>query len=266
MGQRWLICALGLICLQQHVVMAQDAAPPAEPQASPKPEEAFEAREFKGADGGVLRYRLLKPLDYDPGKKYPLVLFLHGAGERGSENSRQLINGGRVWASDGWRRRHPAFVVAPQCPEETSWTSVILGSRSDPRPSPLAHALDAVDALQQEFSIDADRLYCVGLSMGGEGVWEVLRYKPKLLAAAVPICGTGSPAFAADFAATPIWIFHGEKDGVVPADDSRQMAAALAAAGGRPIYTEYPGVDHDAWTRTFENRLMWDWLFAQREE
>jgi predicted peptidase len=101
--------------------------------------------------------------------------------------------------------------------------------------------------------------------MGGDGVFEALRYKPKLFAAAVPICAYGSPDAAAAFAATSIWLFHGDQDGVVAVDESRSMVKALVASHGCPIYTEYHGVGHDAWTPTLENRLMWDWLFAQRK-
>jgi predicted peptidase len=233
--------------------------------------EKFDAREFKSAKGEVLRYRLLKPLDDDANEgsakqKYPLLIFLHGGGERGDDNSRQLVHGGRIMADETFRRRYPAFIIAPQCPEDITWTSVILGSTYDSRPSPLDLTLQAAAALQKEFSIDANRVYGVGVSMGGDGVLEVLRYKPKLLAAAVIICGYGSPNFAAAFAATPIWLFHGDADGINPVEGARNMVQALSAAGGRPIYTEYAGVGHDAWTPTFDNRIMWDWLFAQRRK
>jgi predicted peptidase len=121
-----------------------------------------------------------------------------------------------------------------------------------------------VEALQQEFKIDADRIYGVGLSMGGYGVWDILQRKPALLAAAAPICGGGDPAFAATFKSTPVWAFHGARDALVIPDRSRAMVKALQTAGGRPIYTEYEDLDHDSWTATFDNRLVWDWLFAQR--
>lgn len=276
MSHRWLVCFFvlnALVLATQHrgSVMAQNAAAPAQatPPEPPKPEEVFEAREFKGAGGGVLRYRLLKPLDYDPKQKYPLVLFLHGAGERGSENARQLIHGGRVWASDAMRRRHPAFIVAPQCPEEKKWVEVAWDLKTHAMPAEpsesLALTFELLDALQKEFSIDANRLYGCGLSMGGYGTWDILQRKPELLTAAMPICGGGDPEHAARFKDTPVWAFHGSDDLAVVAERSRAMIKALIAAGGRPIYTEYEGVGHDSWTQTFENPLAWDWLFAQRK-
>jgi predicted peptidase len=100
--------------------------------------------------------------------------------------------------------------------------------------------------------------------MGGFGVWDLLQRKPELLAAAIPICSGGDPVYAERFAATPVWVFHGAADPVVAVDRSRAMVKALVAAGGKPIYTEYESVEHDSWTRTFDNLLVWDWLFAQR--
>jgi predicted peptidase len=234
--------------------------------APPDPNKVFEARTF-GEGDGRLPFRLLKPLDYDAKQKYPLVLFLHGAGERGAGNDRQLIHGGRNFIDEAFRRRHPAFIVAPQCPEEKKWVEVPWDAKehkapADPGPTMKA-VFDLVDSLQKEFSIDADRIYGIGLSMGGYGTWDILQRRPEFLAAGVPICGGGDPEYASRFKSTPVWAFHGDADPAVPVSRSRDMIKALEAAGGRPIYTEYEGVQHDSWTRTFDNRLMWDWLFAQ---
>ncbi len=241
----------------------QPAADPPIPGA-----DAFEALEFTADDGGALRYRLLKPLEVDLQQKYPLVLFLHGAGERGDENVRQLIHGGRNFADEGLRRRHPAFVVAPQCPAEKKWVEVPWDRTKHEMPADpgetMRHVFELLDALQKEFPIDASRIYAVGLSMGGYGTWDILQRKPDLLAAAVPICGGGDPAYAKAFVTTPVWAFHGADDPAVPVTRSRDMIEALIAAGGHPIYTEYEGVGHNSWTETFDNRLVWDWLFAQR--
>jgi predicted peptidase len=256
-----------------RLAMAQEAPPAAsdapKPPEAAKPIDVFEARTFNG-DGGIpLPYRLLKPLDYDidADRKYPLVLFLHGAGERGDDNAVQLVHGGRNFADDALRRRHPAFIVAPHCPAEKMWVEVPWDRPSHTMPedpSPTMKAVFALlDALQKEFKIDADRIYGVGLSMGGYGVWDILERKPELLAAAAPICGGGDPAFADKFKDTPVWAFHGSADPAVIPDRSRMMIKALEEAGGRPIYTEYEGVGHDSWTMTFDNRLLWDWLFAQ---
>jgi predicted peptidase len=245
--------------------------------------DAFEAREFKAADGGVLPYRLLKPLDdvakeedvkdakqADAKRKYPLVLFLHGAGERGDENVRQLIHGGKAMADQTMRRRHPAFVVAPQCPADKKWVEVPWDASSHSMPDDpgetMQRVFELLASLQKEFPIDDARIYGIGLSMGGYGTWDILQRKPELLAAGVPICGGGDPEHAKALVNTPVWAFHGGADPVVPPQRSRDMIKALVEAGGRPIYTEYEGVGHNSWTETFDNRLMWDWLFAQRRK
>jgi predicted peptidase len=257
------LCAFVIAMAPVNFLMAQDSASPE------KPEDVFDARVYRRDGGGALPYRLLRPADYRPQQKYPLVLFLHGAGERGDDNTLQLIHGGRNFADEAMRRRHPAFVMAPQCPAEKRWVEVPWDAKSHAMPAEPSEtmqlAFDAVDALVKEFSIDEDRIYGVGLSMGGYGVWDILQRRPKLLAAAVPICAGGDPAYAAGFKNTPVWAFHGDKDAVVDVHRSRAMIAALRAAGGNPLYTEYEGVDHDSWTRTFDNRLAWDWLFAQRK-
>ena len=253
--------------------VAPAVAPVATPSPAVDPEDVFEPRVFKNASGATIPYRLLKPLDFDASdnqKKYPLVLFLHGAGERGVDNSLQFFHGGPVMASMEFRRRYLAFVVVPQCPAEKRWVEVPWEGESHtmlPEPSEsLALTYELLASLRQEFPIDADRIYGVGLSMGAFGVWDILQRNPELLAAAAPICGGGDPAYAPRFKSTPVWAFHGDADTTVKVNRSREMVKALTAAGGRLIYTEYEGVGHDSWTATFENRLMWDWLFAQRRD
>jgi predicted peptidase len=251
--------------MQLATMCAQDATPQAV-----DPLDVFEARTLAGDSGAALPYRLLKPLDYDPQRKYPLVLFLHGAGERGDDNEKQLVHGGRNFAEEAMRRRHPAFVVFPQCPGEKKWVDVPWDAQRHAAPKdpsePMRAVFALVESLQEEFPIDPDRIYGVGLSMGGYGVWDVLQRKPELLAAAIPVCGGGDPALAAGFKTTPVWAFHGDKDPTVPVARSREMIEALKLVGGSPIYTEYEGVEHDSWTQTFDNRLAWDWLFSQRKQ
>jgi predicted peptidase len=244
---------------------SQDATPP----QPADPREVFEARVLETTGGAAFPYRLLKPLEYDPQQQYPLVLFLHGAGERGDDNEKQLVHGGRNFAHEAMRRRHPAFVVFPQCPTEKRWVEVPWDAEAHTAPKDPSETMQSVfeliDALQKEFSVDESRIYCVGLSMGGYGAWDLLYRKPDLLAAAVPICGGGDPATIEKFKHVPIWAFHGDLDPTVPVNRSREMVKALEAAGARPIYTEYEGVPHDSWTQTFDNRLVWDGLFAQRK-
>jgi len=230
--------------------------------------DRFESRTF--ADGEfMLPYRLLKPKAYDASQKYPLVIFLHGAGERGDDNQKQLVHGMNDFASDEIMARYAAFVLAPQCPEGKKWSEVDWSSKSSKLPaeiSPaLAATLKAADALQKEFSIDPKRIYITGLSMGGYGVWDALARRPELFAAAAPICSGGDPAFAAKMKDVPIWAFHGDDDKTVPVGRSREMIEALKAAGGRPKYTEYPGVGHNSWAQTYSDPALYEWLFAQRK-
>jgi len=229
--------------------------------------DRFERRIFTGG-GTQLPYRLLKPKNYDPSQKYPLVVFLHGAGERGNDNHKQLVHGMNDFASDEIMDKYPAFVMAPQCPEGQWWAPFNQATKSaagGDQPAPaLAAVLEAIPALQKEFSIDAQRIYITGLSMGGYGTWAAISRRPELFAAAAPICGGGDPASAATIKHIPIWAFHGADDNVVPAAQSRQMIEALKAAGAQPKYTEYSGVGHDSWTETYRNPELYAWLFAQR--
>ncbi len=228
----------------------------------------FEAREFTADDGTKLLYRLLKPKDYDPQTKYPLVLFMHGAGERGDDNVRQLVHGMNDFASDPIMAKYPCFVVAPQCPKEQKWADVDWSAATHdlpPRPAnSLRLAMEAIVALEKEFSVDPARIYVTGLSMGGYGTWDALARYPGRFAAAAPICGGGDPAHAKTMAGTPIWAFHGGKDGVVKPERSRAMIEAIKAAGGTPRYTEYPDAGHDSWSATYKNPEFFAWLFAQR--
>ena len=229
----------------------------------------FQARTFKDASGKTVNYRLFIPKTYKPGEKYPLILFLHGSGERGSDNQKQVgYFGASVFADDFTQATHPCFLVAPQCPEGDSWAAIRYtqqdGELAPSQTEPMRLTLAALDALQKEFSIDSNRLYITGLSMGGYGTWDALARHPGLFAAAVPICGGGAPATAKKFANTPLWDFHGGADPVVPPARSHHMVIALREAGGQPIFTEYPGVGHNSWERAYREARLADWLFTKR--
>jgi predicted peptidase len=249
---------------------------------APGPFGAFEHHTFiseQGAGAAIeLPYRLLPPIDPREGERYPLIVFLHGFGERGADNERQLSNGGAVLADEAFRRERPAFVIAPQCPDgiepstgrDRAWifrlqpgAPATIELDRDPTPQLAAvHAL--VESVCETHAIDRDRIYLMGLSMGGYAVWELAMRHPNTYAAAVPICGAGDAQHAALLAGMPIWAFHGDADTVVPPERSREVIEAIRAAGGTPILTEYPGVGHDSWTPTFQSRFVWDWMFAQR--
>lgn len=232
------------------------------------PRDKFEARVYRDAAGVELPYRLLKPAPYSPEKKYPLVLFFHGAGECGTDNVKQLVHGMADFASDKIMADYPCFVVAPQCPEKAQWVDVPWSADSHKlpeKPAPaLRQSLELIDALTKEFSIDADRLYVTGLSMGGFGTWDALCRRPNLFAAAAPICGGGDTGEAKKIAKIPVWAFHGDQDTAVKPQRSRDMIAALKAAGGSPKYTEYKDTGHDSWSATYKDPELYKWLFAQK--
>ena len=228
----------------------------------------FEAREFSTAAGAKLPYRLLQPANIEAGKKYPLVIFLHGAGERGNDNTSQIKHGAPAFAKPEAREKFPCFVFAPQCPKDKKWVEMDWGGASgtapaDPGPmEPLV--LSAVDALVQEFAIDPDRIYVTGLSMGGYGTWDLITRYPEKFAAAIPVCGGGDKTKAAAAKGVPVWAFHGLADNVVLPIRSQDMIAGLRATGVKAPLTEYPGVAHDSWTFAYSEPNLLPWLFAQQ--
>jgi len=242
------------------------------PEAKPDVDKLFEKRTFTRRKAS-LPYRLLKPDGYDKSGdvRYPLVVFLHGIGERGTDNEKQLVYGVMEFVKESTRKKHPCLIAAPQCPTDDLWVSVtpwlITGNLPLARypTRPTERVLHLIESLSKEYRIDADRIYLTGISLGGFGVWDLASRKPELFAAAMPICGGGDPAQAEKLAKLPIWAFHGDADSSVPVDRSRDMIAAIKKAGGAPKYTEYKGVGHDAWTPTYKNDEVLDWLFEQKK-
>jgi predicted peptidase len=224
-------------------------------------------------DKASLPYRLLKPDGYDKDGKnhYPLVIFLHGSAGRGDDNKKQLRSGVEEFVKEATRKKHPCFLAVPQCPADKMWFNVVPKDTKANLPlpksltEPTAAVLDLIDALCTEHRIDKNRIYLTGLSMGGYGTWDVISRTPELFAAAIPICGGGDPTQAAKLAKLPIWTFHGEADPLVPVERTRDLIAAIKKAGGAPKSTEYQGVGHDAWTPTYRNPDVLDWLFEQRK-
>jgi len=211
---------------------------------------------------------------YIPGKtvmpqKYPLVLFLHGAGERGNDNQLQLNYISDVVKTQ-WFKQYNAVVLAPQCPKGKRWVEVDWGLPSHTMPGqpsePMRLTMQLLDSIIKKYPVDTNRIYVVGLSMGGFGVWDALARYPDKFAAGVPICGGADTATAAQIARIPVWVFHGSNDRVVKVSRSRDMVNALRKHGGKPIYTEYKGVGHGAWFKALPDQKMWRWLFSQKKK
>jgi predicted peptidase len=232
-------------------------------------QEAYKYKTHRDADGQTLPYRLLSPKRVEPDKKYPLVLFLHGAGERGTDNSKQLTQGAGEFAKPENRGPYPCFVVAPQCPPNCRWVEVSWTLRSHTMPekpsAPMKLALELVEKLAADLPVDTDRIYVTGLSMGGYGAWDAIQRRPELFAAAIPICGGGDTAQAPKLKSIPIWAFHGDKDPTVPVRRTTDMIEAVARAGGSPKMTIYSGIAHNCWTATYANPKVLVWLFAQKK-
>lgn len=230
----------------------------------------FEKLEFTGENGEKLLYNLLAPQSIEEGKRYPLVLFLHGAGERGDDNAAQLRNGAKEFAIK-LNAESPCFFLAPQCPKEKKWAEVEWGSPEShdlpAEPSkPMALLLELLPKVMAEQPVDPARVYVIGLSMGGFGTWDILARRPELFAAAVPICGGADVKTAPAIVHIPVWVWHGADDNAVKTVRSRMMVEALRAAGGEPKYDELAGVGHASWAKAFASPELSKWLFAQTKK
>jgi len=229
--------------------------------------QTFEARTFRDGSGKALLYRLFKPPNYDATQKYPLVLILHGAAGAGADNQRQFAGGNHVppafFSAAENQARHPCFVLMPQCPRNDHWGGGSLLRPGQPSETTRL-TLAVVESLQRELSLDPRRLYLVGVSMGGGGVWDLIARYPKMFAAAIPICAVGDMHKAKLVTKIPIWCFHGDHDQLVDVDYARTMIAAIRKAGGNPKYTEYPGVGHDSYVKAFAEPELALWLFSQK--
>jgi len=230
----------------------------------------FSFEKYISGKGDTLKYRLLYP-DSDPLRKYPLVIFLHGAGERGNDNEAQLKWGVMNFASDQNMKWHPAFVIAPQCPENTGWSN--FGDRRNNSnlslsvsPSkPMELVIELIQQIIKKFPIDTNRIYITGLSMGGFGTFDAIERYPNLFAAAVPVCGGGDISKASTISHIPIWIFHGAEDATVNPAFSLDMAQALSKSGAHPGLTIYPEVGHFSWIGAYSDPMMFEWLFRQHK-
>lgn len=196
-----------------------------------------------------LDYWLYLPKDYqaEGEKKFPLVLFLHGSGERGSDLDKVLIHGPPKLIAAG--KEFPFIVVSPQCPEEQTWNTDILSR--------------LLDELEENYAVDSRRISVTGLSMGGFATWSLAASTPFRFAAAAPICGGGRPEWSYQLKNLPISVYHGEKDEGVKLEESQEMVDAIKAAGGDVQLTVYPGVGHDSWTQTYDDPGFYEWLLSK---
>jgi len=228
----------------------------------------YEARSYKGEF--TMPYRLFRP---EASGKLPLVVYLHGSGGLGGDNQKQLglgnIFGTRVWLLPENQKKFPCYVVVPQT--DRGWVRYDLTREDNGGPKILPGlgdgnrvALQVIDALIREFPIDPRRIYVTGQSMGGAGVWNIIAYRPHFFAAAVPCCGSISLDDGTGSLDTAMWAFHGAADQSVPVAITRQRIAARRKAGGRPLYTEYAGVDHEVWEWAYTEPELVKWVFAQQ--
>ncbi|TWT56044.1 carboxylesterase family protein [Allorhodopirellula solitaria] len=254
-------------------------------------ETLFEKKTFTSPGGGELEYRIYTPDSAGEDAKLPLVLFLHGAGERGSDNSAQLKHGVTEFLKEGRGTRYPAILIAPQCPRDRKWVDADW-SQSDGEgtfmstPSPtMKLVFQLLDETIAGGQVDPSRLYVTGLSMGGYGSWyaaaeyRTMANRPTSgapsdldqattsgFAAMIAICGGGDPSWVDRYDPVSIWAVHGDADRAVPVARSRSMIAALVNGGhpGEIRYTEHAGVGHDSWTQTYADEETYDWLFSQQ--
>lgn len=220
----------------------------------------FEARTYINARGEKLNFRLLRPLNYDPAQRYPLLVSLHGGAGYGTDNVRQIDGMDRMLASDSSRQRYPAFLFVPQIPFGTSWGGIPGLISKD------SLVFEAMSALEKEFSIDQNRRYVMGHSLGGFGTWYFIGTRPELFAAAMPFSGKGDPALAQNMVDVPMWAFHGALDRNVPVSGCRDVIEAIKKAGGTPRYSEFPNAGHGIWDEVEGTPGVMDWLFAQKRD
>lgn len=215
----------------------------------------YEVRSFTPDKGKELPYGWLTPKTVEAGKKYPLVLCLHGIG--GNTSAADFLAEAKL------REKHPCFVVAPGSRKD-KWANIAALGRT-PTDEALVRTVALIRSLLKTEPIDPARVYVTGQSMGGVGSWAAAARYPDLFAAAVPICGAWPVDDVPKMVPVPVWAFHGEKDETVPVKFSRELTAALTKAGGTAKYTEYPGVGHGSWMQSYSQPELWDWMFAQRK-
>ncbi|MEM9363138.1 MAG: alpha/beta hydrolase-fold protein [Bacteroidota bacterium] len=251
--------SLILVLLLNFKTMAQDTS-------------AYLKKSFE-KDGKEMPYRILLPKDFNPKTKYPLILVLHGSGERGNDNEAQLVHGSSLFLKEEIRNTYPAIVVFPQCEAESSWAKIDVEGDfpnrefifyEDAEATPDMVLLEGlIRRLKKKYKIDRSRMYVGGLSMGGMGTFELVRRNPKLFAAAFPICGGASPLISRRLKRLDWWVFHGDEDNVVPEKYSADMVETMGNQKINVKYTVYKGVGHNSWDNAFAEPSLIPWLFSK---
>jgi predicted peptidase len=243
------LVALFLVALSPLVSFALD------PQPGKQIATSLEVPAIEGDGKETIHFWLFAPANHAEKEKLPLLVFLHGAGERGTDLEKVKIHGPPKIVDS--KADFPFVVISPQCPNTAGrrgWNakqivSLIEQATADPK-----------------LKVDADQVHLTGLSMGGYGAWAVSSLIPDKLATSTPICGGGDAKNASKLKSLPIWVFHGDKDNAVPLKQSEDMVAALRAEGACPIFTVYAGVGHDSWTATYNSQLLYDWMLANKRK
>lgn len=228
------------------------------------------AKKFIDNTGDTLLYRQLQPETIIKDEKYPLILFLHGAGERGSDNISQLQNGSMQFTNPVNREKYPSFVVFPQCPADKYWAPSSRPEKFEKEYFPLDEEVSQplgmverlLSQLVSEYPIDTDRIYVIGLSMGGMGTYDIVCRNPDTFAAAVAICGAVNEQRLHQInSKTNFRLYHGDEDSVVPVFFSREAYKALKESGKRVEYFEFPGVNHGSWNPAFNQPDFISWIY-----
>jgi predicted peptidase len=243
------LCAAAALAVAVGLTTRADARP------DDTPKTGFIKKTFKNADGTESPYVVFVPEKYDATKAYPVILFLHGAGET-KGGTKQPVEVGIGTAIKTREKTFPFITVIPQSEKRTWKADSDDGKR----------AMAILDAVMKDYKIDPERQYLTGLSMGGYGTWSHAVAYPDRWAAIVPVCGGGDPKSAEKIKHIPCWCFHGDEDGAVPVQRSREMIEALKGAGGDPRYTEYKWVGHDSWDPAYATNELYVWLLKQSKK
>ncbi|HSQ58067.1 MAG TPA: prolyl oligopeptidase family serine peptidase [Gemmata sp.] len=245
---------LAAVCLVAPIAALADD------KSSDKPKTGFVDRTLKNGDGTTSPYVVFVPHDYDGKKEYPVILFLHGAGETKNPKSKKQgkmpVEVGIGPAIKKREKTFPFIVIIPRA-EGFGWGADSTNAK---------RALAMLDEVMKEYKVDAKRQYLSGLSMGGMGTWSLAMAHPDRFAAIVPICGRGDTKQAEKIKDLPCWDFHGDADTAVNVSGSREMIAAIKKAGGNPKYTEYPGVGHNSWDKAYATDELYTWLLEQHKK